>query len=164
VVTLLDGLFSIFDEFVEELGLEKIKTIGDAYMISNGLEQNTTAGAKAVTEFALKAMSHMHQIKRHREVDLDLTIGLHTGTVVAGVIGVKKFSYDIWGDAVNVAARLQQNATRGHILLSGETLALLENGYVVTDEGSIPLKGHTPVQCFQLQSCRHSSPNNSGSS
>ncbi|MEH6405328.1 MAG: adenylate/guanylate cyclase domain-containing protein, partial [Sneathiella sp.] len=145
VVTLLDSLFSTFDQYVEELGLEKIKTIGDAYMISSGLEQDAVTGAKAAAKFALKSMTYMHQVTHTRDVDLDLTVGLHTGTVVAGVIGVKKFSYDIWGDAVNIAARLQQNATRGHILLSGETLALLENEYVVTDEGSIPLKGHTPV-------------------
>jgi adenylate cyclase len=150
IVQLLDRIFSDFDRLSAEQSLEKIKTIGDAYMVCSGLEGTAEANARGAAHFALAAMSDLKKIVAEKQLDLDLRIGIHTGTVVAGVIGERKYSYDIWGDAVNIAARLQQTALPGRILISGDTVHLISDHFETEPQGTTTLKGHTPVNTFVL--------------
>lgn len=150
VVSLLDDIFSSFDEIASELELEKIKTIGDAYMICGGLTgdgDNTLRAAK----FAFGALSTIERIDKTRHQGLRLRIGIHRGPVVAGVIGKAKFSYDVWGDAVNVAARLQQNSDPGEILISDAVKRQLGDLYDYTPRGQTELKGHDAIEAFFLK-------------
>ncbi|MEH6546593.1 MAG: adenylate/guanylate cyclase domain-containing protein, partial [Sneathiella sp.] len=150
IVQLLDQIFSDFDRISDEQGLEKIKTIGDAYMACSGLQGTADGNAKGAAQFALTAMKDLKKIVADKQLDLDLRIGIHTGTVVAGVIGERKYSYDIWGDAVNIAARLQQTALPGKILMSGATVDLISSHFNTEPQGTTTLKGHTPVDTFVL--------------
>lgn len=150
IVQLLDRIFSDFDRVSAEQGLEKIKTIGDAYMVCSGLQGTADTNARGAALFALAAMADLKRIVAEKQLDLDLRIGIHTGTVVAGVIGEQKYSYDIWGDAVNIAARLQQTAMPGRILISGDTVNLISNHFETEAQGTTTLKGHTPVDTFVL--------------
>lgn len=151
IVTLLDNIFSKMDEIAKQYGLEKIKTIGDAYMVCGGLAGNPKGGALATAHFAVDVMTYLKDLSDQSGLPLDLRIGLNTGPVVAGVIGQSKFSYDIWGDAVNVAARLQQNADPGSILISKETGDLILSNFDLRPLGDLKLKGHSPVATFELR-------------
>ncbi|PHQ71572.1 MAG: hypothetical protein COB93_03020 [Sneathiella sp.] len=151
IVTLLDTIFSKFDEISNRHDLEKIKTIGDAYMACGGLSGESRKGAIASAQFAQEAILYMNELCRTESLDLDIRIGIHTGPVVAGVIGHSKYSYDIWGDAVNIAARLQQTAEPGKVHLSKDTGDLLAGKFVLLPQGETALKGHTPLETFVLQ-------------
>ena len=131
-------------------GLEKIKTIGDAYMLCGGLANDATAGAREAAAFALDAMAYVNTLATEEQNGLGLRVGLNTGPVVAGVIGQSKYSYDIWGDAVNVAARLQQAAQTGDILLSDNTAGFLDDHFSLELQGEMELRGHTPVKTYRL--------------
>ncbi|USG61554.1 adenylate/guanylate cyclase domain-containing protein [Sneathiella marina] len=150
IVLLLDRIFSDFDRLSAEQGLEKIKTIGDAYMVCSGLQGTAETNARGAAHFALAAMADLTKIVKEERLDLNLRIGIHTGTVVAGVIGEQKYSYDIWGDAVNIAARLQQTALPGKILISRDTVDLISDHFETVPQGTTTLKGHTPVDTFVL--------------
>tara|TARA_R100000005_G_scaffold95557_2_gene77591 strand:+ start:85835 stop:87037 length:1203 start_codon:yes stop_codon:yes gene_type:complete len=150
VVSFLDKVFSRFDEMSTARGLEKIKTIGDAYMLCGGLANDATAGAREAAAFALDAMAYVNTLATEEQNGLGLRVGLNTGPVVAGVIGQSKYSYDIWGDAVNVAARLQQAAQTGDILLSDNTAGFLDDHFSLELQGEMELRGHTPVKTYRL--------------
>lgn len=152
VVSLLDRIFSHFDDITSQHGLEKIKTIGDAYMVCGGLNSDAKAGAEEAAAFALEVMAYVNQLAQASSEPLGLRIGINTGSVVAGVIGHSKYSYDIWGDAVNIAARLQQTAKTGDILISEKTAQLLDNAFTLEPQGETGLKGHTPVVTHTLLS------------
>ncbi|MDF2368782.1 adenylate/guanylate cyclase domain-containing protein [Sneathiella sp.] len=152
VVTLLDKIFSHFDNIVSRQGLEKIKTIGDAYMVCGGLDGDVRTGAIEAAAFALEIMTHVNELSGQSTESLGLRIGINTGSVVAGVIGHSKYSYDIWGDAVNIAARLQQTVQTGDILISETTAQLLGGKFRLEPQGEAELKGHTPVVTYTLLS------------
>jgi adenylate cyclase len=135
VVDLLNDLFSRFDSLVERHGAEKIKTIGDAYMAAAGL-----SGSGGYHEFC-----------RHHGLALKLRIGAHSGEVVAGVIGRQKFAYDLWGDTVNVASRMELNGVPGEIQISAETRQLLSAHYRAVPRGEIEIKGHLPRMTYLPQ-------------
>jgi len=151
IVSLLDCIFSEFDKISGRYGLEKIKTIGDAYMLCGGLEGDARNGAVASGKFARDALAYMNSLRQSENLDIDIRIGFHTGPVVAGVIGQSKYSYDIWGDAVNIAARLQQTAHPNTILLSEETQDLIIDEFNMLPQGETHLKGHTPLNTWVLQ-------------
>jgi guanylate cyclase len=150
VVSLLDRIFSHFDHNSAQRGLEKIKTIGDAYMVCGGLHGDAQSGAKEAAAFALDIMAYVNEQARPSSGLLGLRIGINTGSVVAGVIGHSKYSYDIWGDAVNIAARLQQAAETGDILISDRTAHLIGDSFNLESQGETDLKGHTPVTTYTL--------------
>lgn len=150
IVTLLDQIFSAFDEMASRYGLEKIKTIGDAYMVCGGLQGDPEKSAMNAANFACETIAYITAICATQYHGLDIRVGMNTGSVVAGVIGHTKFSYDIWGDAVNVAARLQQAAKPGQILLSKNTADLLGDDFTLQPQGETELKGHTPVATYIL--------------
>ncbi len=150
VVQLLNALFSRFDEIVARRGLEKIKTIGDGYMAAGGVPAPLPGHAAAAADAALEMMEATASFRRERGVDLELRIGIHSGSVVAGVIGTHKFAYDLWGDAVNVASRLESSGVAGRTQLSEDTAALLPGAYVLEPRGTVSLKNRGSLATFFL--------------
>jgi class 3 adenylate cyclase len=141
VVRLLDDLFSAFDRLAERHGLEKIKTIGDAYMVVGGLPEPRPDHAEAVADMALALRE---EVARHRDPagrPLALRIGIDSGPVVAGVIGRRKFSYDLWGDTVNVASRMESTGVAGCIQVTDRTCRQLRAGYRFERRGPVQVKG-----------------------
>ena len=141
VVQVLDDLFTAFDRLAERHGLEKIKTIGDAYMAVGGLPEPRPDHAQAVAEMALALRE---ETARHRDPSgqpLALRIGIDTGPVVAGVIGTTKFSYDLWGDTVNTASRMESHGVVGCIQVTERTYRRLRDGYRFERRGPIQVKG-----------------------
>ena len=151
VVNLLNDLFSRFDSLVERHGAEKIKTIGDAYMAAAGLSGSKRDHVAAIANLALDMRAAFVEFCQHHRLALKLRIGVHSGEVVAGVIGRQKFAYDLWGDTVNVASRMESNGVPGEIQISAETRQLLSAHYRAVPRGEIEIKGHLPRMTYLLQ-------------
>jgi class 3 adenylate cyclase len=151
VVELLDDVFTRFDELAEQHGLEKIKTIGDAYMAVAGLPTPVADHAARAARMALGMQAAVRAANERTSHRLDLRIGLHTGPVVAGVIGKKKFAYDLWGDAVNVAARMESHGLPGELQLSATTAALLPETFELEERGMIEVKGRGAMRTLWLR-------------
>jgi guanylate cyclase len=149
LVGLLNTLFSTFDGFVDELGLEKIKTVGDEYMVAAGVPTLRADHAQAAADLALRMRDHVaaNRIAGHR---LEMRIGIHSGTVVAGIIGTGKFSYDLWGDTVNTASRMESSGIAGSIQVSAATYGRIRDRYDCTPRGTIAVKGKGDLETFFL--------------
>ncbi|MFN8234227.1 MAG: adenylate/guanylate cyclase domain-containing protein [Actinomycetota bacterium] len=147
VVELLNAVFSDFDRMIEERGLEKIKTIGDAYMVASGIPVPRPDHAQAIAELALE----MRRAVSEREDGLRLRIGIDTGPVVAGVIGRRKFIYDLWGDTVNTASRMESHGVPGEIQVTERVVAALDGGYRFDARGSIDVKGKGSMPVWILR-------------
>jgi class 3 adenylate cyclase len=147
---LLDTLFSTFDRLADRHGLEKIKTIGDAYMAVAGAPLPVPDSAGAGAEMALDMMQAAHALCWPSGKPVELHIGMATGPAVAGVIGQRKFAYDLWGDTVNLAARLQESAEPGQILVSWTCAQQLEDRYALASGDAVEVKGRgtTPVRAL----------------
>jgi adenylate cyclase len=141
LVGLLDEIFSTFDHIASALGVEKIKTIGDAYMAVAGLPVPRDDHADAMASMALGMLDAFRDVIRSRGVALELRIGIHSGPVVAGVIGRHKFTYDLWGDTVNTASRMESHGEPSRIHISPTTRALLGDRYRFADRGEVQVKG-----------------------
>jgi adenylate cyclase len=141
LVSNLNRVFSTFDALSRDLGIEKIKTIGDAYMAAAGLPEPRPDHAEAVAELALGMLEALDRLNETSEVPFRVRIGMHTGPVVAGVIGMHKFAYDVWGDTVNVASRLEAYSVPGRIHVSERTRRVLEHRYEFEPRGDITLRG-----------------------
>ena len=150
LVKLLNDMFSKFDKLAEKYQLEKIKTIGDAYMVAAGLPLRRENHAQAIAEMALDMQDSIHQFCRDNREEFQIRIGIHSGPVVAGVIGKKKFIYDLWGDTVNVASRMESSGTPGKIQISSDTYELLKNRYIVEKRGQISVKGKGEMITYWL--------------
>jgi class 3 adenylate cyclase len=150
LVSRLNLVFSSFDDLVDKLKLEKIKTIGDAYMCAGGLHSLEYDHAEAVAEMALAMKRRLHEFSAEFGEALDIRIGIHTGPVVAGVIGKKKFIYDVWGDTVNTASRMESHAEPGTIQVSETSYELLKDTYEFEARGSIEIKGKGPMRTYYL--------------
>lgn len=151
LVTLLNELFSRFDRLAERHGLEKIKTIGDSYLVVGGLPLPRPDHAEAVAEMALEMLASVRDLNSDSGINIRVRIGLNTGPVVAGVIGRKKFTYDLWGTAVNLASRMQSNGLPNQIHLSEGTRRLLRAHFKVTERGTVHCKGHGEVRSYLLE-------------
>jgi adenylate cyclase len=153
LVTLLNRIFTTFDAFVEELGLEKIKTVGDEYMVASGVPVPRRDHAEAVADLALRLRDHVatNEFEGRR---IRLRIGINSGQVVAGIIGTHKFAYDLWGDVVNTASRMQSEGVPGSIQISRSTFSLVEDRFVCERRGRIPIKGKGEMDTFILVSRR----------
>jgi|UPI00036E83E6 class 3 adenylate cyclase len=150
LVTLLNELFSSFDDLVSQAGLEKIKTIGDAYMVAAGMPQAKTGSLAALADFALAMQTTITQYNAQHDTNLQLRIGMHAGPVVAGVIGIKKFVYDVWGDAVNIASRMESHGVAGRIQVSDAVYAQLQHAYNFKPRGIIKIKGKGEMRTWFL--------------
>ena len=140
----LDKFFFYFDSIVEKYGIEKIKTIGDAYMCAGGIPEKNRTNPVEVILAALEMKAYMTRLKQTTELEgmkfWDIRIGIHTGTVIAGVIGQKKLSYDIWGDTVNTASRMESSGEAGKINISGTTYEFIRDFFDCEYRGKIPVK------------------------
>jgi len=150
VVGVLDMIFTEFDRLAAQHGVEKIKTIGDAYMAAAGLPEPRPDHAHAVAAMALEMHGAIHRVTGPLGLALDIRIGIHSGPVVAGVIGRDKFIYDLWGDTVNTASRLESHGVPGAIQVSEETRHELGDGYRFEDRGQIALKGKGRRRAYLL--------------
>lgn len=150
VVLLLENIFHRFDQRVASLGAEKIKTIGDAYMVISGAPDPCHNHAQVIAELALHMLDDIRQIGEETGISLDLRIGIHTGPVIAGVIGAMRFSYDVWGDTVNTASRMESHGEPGRIQISADTRALLPSHFQLEHRGRIAIKGKGEMETWWL--------------
>jgi adenylate cyclase len=150
VVALLDELFSEFDQITERYDLEKIKTIGDAYMVAGGIPEGREDHAEAVAAMALEMREAVARFQTPTGGDLGIRIGINSGPVVAGVIGTKKFLYDLWGDAVNTASRMESHAEPGTIQVTQETADLISGKFVLESRGVVSIKGKGDMDTYLL--------------
>jgi adenylate cyclase len=150
VVGMLDHLFSHFDLLAERYGLEKIKTIGDCYMVAAGVPTPRPDHADALARMALDMLAAMRSADDVGHLGLELRIGINSGPVVAGVIGRKRFLYDLWGDAVNTASRMESHGTPGRIQITRATFELLGDEFECEPRGPIQVKGKGEVEAWYL--------------
>lgn len=150
LVELLNKIFSAFDRLSEQYGLEKIKTIGDNYMVAGGLPMPCTNHAESIAEMALEMQQEIMKLSGECDQPLNIRIGINTGPVVAGVIGTKKFIYDLWGDAVNTASRMESQGISGKIQVSDSTYQLLCDRYLLEKRGTINVKGKGDMTTYLL--------------
>jgi class 3 adenylate cyclase/CheY-like chemotaxis protein len=141
LVNNLNRIFSAFDELCRQLQIEKIKTIGDAYMAAAGVPLPRADHAEVMADFALAMLAALEGVNAVAEVPFEMRIGIHTGPVVAGVIGSHRFLYDIWGDTVNLASRLESHGLPGRIHVSPQTRQMLHGGYDLQARGLVNLRG-----------------------
>ncbi|GBG01139.1 hypothetical protein AZSI13_04660 [Azospira sp. I13] len=150
VFSMLNRIFSSFDELAEAYGLEKIKTIGDAYMVAGGLSQDQDNYADAIADLALAVRDLLHRDFEVNRMHLDVRIGIGTGPVVAGVVGKKKFIYDLWGDTVNIASRITAEGVPGMIQVDETTYRRLRERYDFYEPQTLYLKGKGNMTVYRL--------------
>jgi adenylate cyclase len=150
VVGYLDHLFGHFDELAERYGLEKIKTIGDCYMVAAGVPTARPDHARALALMALDMLEAMDSDDEVGHLGLELRVGINSGPVVAGVIGRKRFLYDLWGDAVNTASRMESHGTPGRIQITRATYELLADEFECDPRGPIAVKGKGEIESWYL--------------
>ena len=150
----LNAIFGRFDALAKEYGLEKIKTIGDAYMVAGGLPERSGDHCERVAMFALEMQAAMREesLRTSTGVRVELRIGIHTGEAVAGVIGTSKFAYDLWGDTVNTASRMESHGEAGRIHVSEEVYVALKEKFVFEERGEIEVKGKGVMRTWFLLS------------
>jgi class 3 adenylate cyclase len=150
IVQLLNEVFSAFDLLTEEHGLEKIKTIGDAYMVAGGVSVPRPDHAEASAELALDLQEEIERLNHEYDTTVRLRIGICTGPVVAGVIGRRRFAYDLWGETVNLACRLESTGEAGKIQIAESTHDRLKHKYQFAPKHSLDVKGHDRLFAYWL--------------
>ena len=151
LVSLLNQIFSRFDQLAEQHGLEKIKTIGDAYMVVGGLPQFRADHVAAVADMAIDMQAAINHFNQETGEAFSIRIGMNTGPVVAGVIGIKKFIYDLWGDTVNIASRMESHGVAGGIQVTEATYQQLQETHFFESRGVIQVKGRGEMQTYWLK-------------
>src|SRR5262249_40311198 len=149
LVEMLNHVFSTFDELVAHRSLEKIKTIGDAYMVAGNLPEPRSDHLIAMAELALEMHERVGKMTGLAD-GLKLRVGLHIGSVVAGVIGIRKFIYDVWGDTVNTASRLESHGAPGRVHVSEAVYSRLQGNFSFESRGTIELKGRGAAHTYFL--------------
>lgn len=149
LVSLLDEVFSYFDTLVEKYGLEKIKTIGDCYMVAAGVPQPRSDNAQVITRLALEMRDYVaqHDFQGQR---LSFRFGINSGSVVAGIIGRRKFIYDLWGDAVNTASRMESHGKANAIQITRATYELIAGEFQCEAQGLIHVKGKGDMEVWHV--------------
>jgi class 3 adenylate cyclase len=151
VVSILNDMFSRFDELVDKYHLEKIKTIGDSYMVAGGIPLPRPDHAEAIALFALEMREMLATYNQQLDTKLQLRIGISSGPVVAGVIGKRRFLYDLWGDSVNTASRMESHGAAGEIQISEDTEYLLRGKFSIEERGIVEVKGKGPMKTYWLK-------------
>ena len=152
----LNKIFTHFDKLVDKYGLEKIKTIGDAYMVASGLDKMTNDQIKKMADLALSMIKDIQNFTLDGKTKCDVRIGIHIGSVTAGVIGSKKFTYDVWGDAVNTASRMESSGEAGKIQVSEEFYNYISDDYECINRGPIEIKGKGLMNLYFLMNKKNS--------
>jgi adenylate cyclase len=150
LVRFLNGVYSHFDGLVERHGLEKIKTSGDAYMVVGGVPEPLADHAARIADFALEARDAMTGITDPLGRAMPIRVGIASGPVVAGVVGTRKFFYDVWGDTVNLASRMESTGEIGRIQVSPSTHELLADRFEFAERGVVEIKGKGPMRTWFL--------------
>ncbi len=151
LVEILNEYFTVFDRLTDEYGIEKIKTIGDAYFAVAGLPEKNQNHAHSMAKFALQLKEELKRLNSKLNINLNIRIGIHTGQVIAGVIGMKKFTYDLWGDTVNIASRMESHGVVGEIQITEKTYQLIKNDFNIEKRGIIQVKGKNEMEVFLLK-------------
>jgi adenylate cyclase len=149
-VTLLNRIFSSFDRIADRYGVEKIKTIGDAYMVAGGLIRPAEDHAESVADLALDFRAEIETLSREFQEPLSIRIGIHTGPVVAGVLGLRKFTYDLWGDTVNLASRMESHGVPGQIQVTESVRQRLAGSFAFEPRGDLEVKGRGTMRTYFL--------------
>ena len=151
----IDFCFSSFDKIISKYNIEKIKTIGDSYMCVGGLPSINSTHAVDIVKAAIDIRdfmkSHNKQVVAAGKIPFEIRIGINTGPVVAGIVGIKKFSYDIWGDTVNIASRMESSGEPGKINVSGSTYELVKNNFNCTHRGKIEAKNKEEIDMYFIE-------------
>ncbi len=154
LVSLLNGIFTAFDLLVEKHQLEKIKTIGDSYMLAGGIPLHRADHAQAVADIALEMIQTLASLNAEKGTSLRVRIGINTGPIVAGVIGKRKFTYDLWGDTVNLASRMESSGVPGLVHVSETTFEALKTEFDLEERGITQVKGVGEVRTYFLKGRR----------
>ena len=157
-VHLLSEIFGKFDELVEKHSVEKIKTIGDSYMVVGGVPNRDPLHCQHVADFAIEAGKFIEEYSKELRFPLRMRIGMHTGTVAAGIVGKKRFSYDLWGDVVNVASRYESTSMPDKIHISEAVKVRLDDDYLIVDGGAVDLKGKGLAKSYFLMGKKSEMP------
>lgn len=158
IVELLNGVFSHFDELAEKYDVEKIRTIGDSYMVASGVPRPRPDHAQALAHMALDMQAYIRRDPACVQRKLDFRIGINSGPVVAGVIGRKKFTYDLWGDAVNIASRMESQSLPGKIQISRATFELIKDEFRCEQRGVVVVKGKGEMETWYLLGAGENQP------
>ena len=150
MVGLLNEIFSQFDALVEKYDLEKIRTIGDSYMVASGVPRPRKDHAKAMTRLALEMQAYLAARARTAERPVSFRMGINSGPVIAGVIGRKKFVYDIWGDAVNTASRMESHGGAGVVQITRATYEQIRDEFICDERGRIEVKGKGGMEVWRV--------------
>jgi len=152
LIQVLNDIFTRFDVIADKHGLEKIKTIGDAYMAVAGLPIHVDDHAIHAADMALDMIAAMDDFNKHSPYHLQIRVGIDTGPVIAGIIGKRKFLYDLWGDVVNTASRMESHGVAGRIQITDSTRGRLNENYFLENRGSVEIKGKDQMQTWFLNS------------
>jgi adenylate cyclase len=153
VVGFLNRIFSVFDHLAAKYDLEKIKTIGDAYMIAGGMPDRREGHARDVGLMALDMIAATHRLGAENGESIEVRIGIHAGPAVAGVIGTRKLFYDVWGDTVNTASRMESHGKPGKIQVTEDARAALGSAFRFEERGTVDIKGKGPMRLYFLTGC-----------
>lgn len=151
VVEMLNEVFGLLDELTRKHKVEKIKTIGDCYMVVAGVPDRSPTHAQQIAEFALDMQEVLRKYQESTGREIAMRTGIHTGTVVAGIVGTSKFAYDLWGDVVNVASRMESTSEPGFIHVSNAVRVRLQDDYAFEDRGATDIKGKGSVHTWYLK-------------
>ncbi len=151
LVVLLNQIFTEFDEAAALFGIEKIKTIGDAYMAASGLPIPNDSHAKSAVLFGQEVLERLKMVCRECDIQMGIRVGIHSGPVTAGIIGKKKFIYDVWGDTVNVASRMESQGQQGRIQITDSTAELLNGYFMLNEKRQLKVKGRGIVETYFVE-------------
>jgi class 3 adenylate cyclase len=150
MIELLNEIYSHFDTLAEKYAVEKIRTIGDNYMVASGVPEPRPDHAEALANMALDILAYAKDLPAQNGESINFRIGINSGPLVAGVIGQKKFQYDVWGDTVNTASRMESHGVAGKVHITARTRELIQDGFLCEKRGIMTIKGKGEMETWLL--------------